>query len=71
MVTANKALSKFSLAVTRRTFCYLGHPIVYIDDKSHKLQLRSIYQSYEVQITPLVIYGNKGGHTNIPTSTQK
>ena len=43
-------------------------PIDDINGKSHKMELKSsrrlFNQSFKVKITPLVIYGLKGGHTH-------
>ena len=48
-------------------------PLHYIDGEDHKSETEKqqelFNQSYEIQNTPLVIYGLGGGHTHIKTNT--
>ena len=72
VLMAKIALQKSSLAVLVTYFITRAMPMHYIDGENHKSetekQQQLFNQSYEVQNTPLVINGLRGGHTHIKTN---
>ena len=58
ILKVNTALPWSFLAVTSDAFCCVSHTHFYIDDKGHKLELRSnrnYLTNHKIQIIPLVI----------------